>query len=115
MREGRHSHRNARRPRRPLEGGHAKRFAREGSTLDSSHQTIHASHNKAMLLASVFDDPEAKRALRKIAADRSAQQAERVAAIEALVQNRDPEMVPILSKLLNAGDLRMAAARAGRL
>jgi putative heme-binding domain-containing protein len=63
------------------------------------------------VLALVFGDPQALADLRRIAADASAKPAERVAALEALIENRAPDLATLLQELLSDKATRRAALR----
>jgi putative membrane-bound dehydrogenase-like protein len=67
---------------------------------------------RAMLLAVLFDDQEAVRALRQRLADRSAPVATRLSALQALAYRKDAGLVPLLQNLLTDPALRGAALRA---
>jgi putative membrane-bound dehydrogenase-like protein len=63
-------------------------------------------------LSVVFGDKKAFAALRKVAADTKAAPAARQAAINSLVDARDPQLVPVLHALLKEPAMRGAAIRA---
>ncbi len=62
-------------------------------------------------LAVLFGDPVALKELRATAESRSAPTAERIAALESLVEKRLPDLGPLLHSLLTDRDLRRAALR----
>jgi putative membrane-bound dehydrogenase-like protein len=70
-----------------------------------------AVREHATVLALVFGDPQALAALRKLAANATAKPAERVAAIDALVDKRVPGLEPLLFKQLTDKATRRAAIR----
>ncbi|MCI0703702.1 MAG: c-type cytochrome, partial [Planctomycetia bacterium] len=65
----------------------------------------------AVMLALVFGDPQALVDLRKLIANTSATPAERIKAIEALVEKRVPDLAPVLHNQLNDKATRRAAIR----
>ena len=77
-----------------------------------SQSTNEDVRQRAIGLALVFGDPQAFRSLRASLADPQAPVAKRQAALGALVQQRDKEIVPLLKKLIDEENLRGAALRA---
>jgi putative heme-binding domain-containing protein len=80
------------------------------------YQKLAASPNahvreKAMVLAVIFGDREAIDSLKRTALDGSADAPLRQTALQALVQHRDPQLVPILRKLVADPALRGHAVR----
>jgi putative membrane-bound dehydrogenase-like protein len=67
--------------------------------------------DKAMLLAVVFDDPEAIATLRKLLLDSTAAATARQSALQALIYQKNPELAPLLHTLLGDPMLRGAALR----
>jgi putative heme-binding domain-containing protein len=67
--------------------------------------------DKAMLLAVVFDDPQAIAALRKLLLDSGAALAARQSALQALIYQKNPDLAPVLHTLLTDRTLRGAAIR----
>jgi putative membrane-bound dehydrogenase-like protein len=65
----------------------------------------------AVLLALVFGDPQALADLRKAAVNTSAPAAERLSALEALVEQHPPDLTPVLHELLADKSVRHAALR----
>jgi putative heme-binding domain-containing protein len=65
----------------------------------------------AVVLALIFGDPQAVVDLRKVVQTPGEKPAERVAALEALVQHRAPDLAPLLHELLADRDLRRTALR----
>jgi putative membrane-bound dehydrogenase-like protein len=63
-------------------------------------------------LSIAFGDPKAFAAMRKVLADSQATNADRQAALAALINGRDKELAPILQKLVTDPGLRAAAIRA---
>ena len=76
-----------------------------------SKSPVPAVREHAVVLALVFGDPRALADLRATAADATARPAERVAAVEALVENRAPNLAPLLHQLLADKATRRAALR----
>jgi putative heme-binding domain-containing protein len=70
-----------------------------------------ATRENAVVLALVFGDPHALADLRKVALDAAAPAAERVAALEALVEKRVPDFAPVLHDQLADKAARRAAVR----
>jgi putative heme-binding domain-containing protein len=68
--------------------------------------------DRATALALIFGDQQAYRALRTALDDPAAPAAKRQAAMTALVQQRDPQIVPALKNLIKEESLRGAALRA---
>ncbi len=64
---------------------------------------------RARELAVIFGDPRALESLRKSLGDTEAEPAVRREALQALVQRKDPALIPTLLKLLDDGGLREAA------
>ena len=64
------------------------------------------------LLSLLFGDAEAVRKVHELVSDFSATPAERQAALEALVQTRQPDLVPVLGQLLDEPSMSGAALRA---
>jgi putative membrane-bound dehydrogenase-like protein len=62
-------------------------------------------------VALIFDDPDAYKILRAAAADAKADTAWRQTSVRALVQKRDPELLPILYDLLSGATMRGPALR----
>jgi len=67
---------------------------------------------KALLLSVLFGDKVAIASLRRIAADPGAEVGVRRNALQTLVEARIPELLPLLSKLLDAPSLRREALEA---
>ena len=80
-------------------------YARLGKSAD------HAVRENAVALALLFGDPQALADLRKIAVNVSAPAAERVNAIEALVDKRAADLAPLLHDQLADKVTRRAALR----
>jgi putative membrane-bound dehydrogenase-like protein len=76
-----------------------------------SKSSVPAIRENAVVLALVFGDPQALVDLRRIAQDATTKPAERVAALEALVENRSPDLAPLLQELLADKATRRAALR----
>ncbi len=68
--------------------------------------------NQALTLAVTFGDPEAFAELRQVLASAAADPSRRQAALAALVGAKDPQLVPVLHKLIGDPALRGAAIRA---
>jgi putative heme-binding domain-containing protein len=66
---------------------------------------------KVLQLSVLFGDPQALTALRKTAADPRADAATRRTALQSLVENRPPDLLPLLRKLLADPAVRGAALR----
>ncbi len=64
-----------------------------------------------VLVALVLGDPRALADLRKTAANKSAPKAERLAALEALIEKRPPDLAPALQELLADPAVRRPALR----
>ncbi|OAI45306.1 hypothetical protein AYO44_02570 [Planctomycetaceae bacterium SCGC AG-212-F19] len=77
--------------------------------LAKSDQSAIREH--AVILALVFGDPQALVDLRKTAAGTSAPAAERLAALEALIEKRPADLAPFLHDLLTDMTLRQLALR----
>jgi putative membrane-bound dehydrogenase-like protein len=67
--------------------------------------------DKAMLLAVVFDDPQAIASLRKLMLDSTAALPARQSALQALIYQKNPDLAPLLHTLLTDRALRGAAVR----
>lgn len=65
----------------------------------------------ALVLALVFGDPQALADLRAVARNSNARPAERVAALQALIENRPADLAPVLHELLADGATRRTAVR----
>src|SRR5262249_48973100 len=65
----------------------------------------------ALALGLIFDDPQAIAQARKTARSRETPVPERVAAIEALIDKRPDDLVPLLQELLKDEAVRLAAIR----
>ena len=102
--------------------GHAKAFAAARSLkmpdgwpavyAKLSKSTDAATREHAVVLALVFGDPQALADLRKVALDAGRQPAaERVAALEALIEKRVPDLAPVLFDQLADKATRRAAIR----
>jgi putative membrane-bound dehydrogenase-like protein len=70
------------------------------------------AREKAMLLAVVFGDAQAVASLRKIVTDGSASASMRQSALQALVYQKNSDLVPVLQQLLGDRVLRRPALRA---
>jgi putative membrane-bound dehydrogenase-like protein len=70
-----------------------------------------ATRGHAVVLSLVFDDPQAIADLRKVATDKAGGTSERVAALEALIDKRVPDLVPVLFDQLTDKVTRRAAIR----
>jgi putative heme-binding domain-containing protein len=68
--------------------------------------------HEATLLALLFGDPSAVRAMHKLVVDPSVETSQRQDALQALVQTNDPSLVPLLDKLLDDPQLGGAALQA---
>lgn len=64
------------------------------------------------LLSLLFGDAQAVRVVHEIATDRAADPAQRSAALETLVQSRQPDLAPVLARLLDEPPMSGAALRA---
>ncbi len=100
--------------REALEGRRQVLAPQRWSTV---YQKLSASSRRevrehATLLALVFGDRDAYAALRKTASIADAPAAERTKALEALVQQKDPETRSLAAKLLDEPAMRGAALRA---
>jgi putative membrane-bound dehydrogenase-like protein len=67
--------------------------------------------DSAIVLALVFGDPQALADLQAVARNADARPAERVAALEALVENRAADLAPVLHELITDTATRGAALR----
>jgi putative heme-binding domain-containing protein len=76
-----------------------------------AHSKNSEIREKVMQLSVLFGDPQALAALRKTAADPKADATTRRNALQALVENRSPDLLPLLRKLLTDRDVRGAALR----
>jgi putative membrane-bound dehydrogenase-like protein len=65
----------------------------------------------AVVLALVFGDAQALKDLRSVATDPAARPADRLAALDALIENRVPDFAPVLHELLTDRAMRQAALR----
>jgi putative membrane-bound dehydrogenase-like protein len=65
--------------------------------------------NQSLALAVTFGDPSAQAELRKIVTDGTADSARRKSALAALVAAKDPQLPPLLRKLLDDPSMRRAA------
>jgi putative heme-binding domain-containing protein len=70
-----------------------------------------AAREPAIALALIFGDPQALADLRQVATDATAAAAERVAAIQSLVEKRVPDLAPVLLDQLSDTVTRRAALR----
>src|SRR5262249_751161 len=66
---------------------------------------------QALLLAVLFDDPQALASMRKIARDGNATAAARQNAMQALIRKKSPDLVPLLQGLLTDRAVRDVALR----
>ncbi|MBN9121922.1 MAG: c-type cytochrome [Planctomycetes bacterium] len=80
-------------------------YARLGKSEDATVR------EHAATLALVFGDPRALADLRKLIANTSAPAAERVKAVDALVEKRVPDLAPVLHEQLSDKSTRRAAIR----
>jgi putative heme-binding domain-containing protein len=67
--------------------------------------------SKVLQLSVLFGDPQALAAMRKTAADPKADATTRRSALQALLENRPPDLLPLLRKLLGDPAVRGAALR----
>lgn len=65
----------------------------------------------AVVIALIFDDPQALADLRKIAARTTASAVERQSALEALIEKRSPDLAPVLHQMLSDQVVRRTALR----
>jgi putative membrane-bound dehydrogenase-like protein len=76
-----------------------------------SQSTTTEVRDQALLLAVLFDDPQALASLRKLATDGNATAAARQNALQALIRKKSPDLVPLLQGLLADRAVRDAALR----
>jgi putative membrane-bound dehydrogenase-like protein len=67
--------------------------------------------DQALLLAVLFDDPQAMASLRKLVTDGTGTAAARQNALQALIRKKSPDLVPLLQSLLTDRAVRDAALR----
>jgi putative membrane-bound dehydrogenase-like protein len=89
----------------PMPAGWPAVYARLSRSGDA------AIREHAVVLALVFGDPQAVADLHKVAKDPAAPAAERVAALEALIDKRVPDLAPLLQEQLADTATRRAALR----
>lgn len=103
-----------------LKGAREGFRGRKNFTMPESWPTVYAKLKKsdnaavreyAVVVALLFGDPQALADLRKVVIDSNAKPAERVAALEALIEKHVPDLVPVLHAQLADKTTRRAAIR----
>jgi putative membrane-bound dehydrogenase-like protein len=103
-----------------LKGGREGIRGRKRMTMPAGWPAVYAKLSKstdaairegAIVLALVFGDPQALADLRAVARNAAARPAERVAALEALIDNHPADLAPVLHELLADPVTRRAALR----
>jgi putative membrane-bound dehydrogenase-like protein len=93
------------RKRMPMPAGWPAYYARVSKSKDA------AVRENGVLLALVFGDPQAFADLKKTAANASAATPEREGALQALIEQRPPDLTPVLHDLLTDKSVRAVALR----
>jgi putative heme-binding domain-containing protein len=89
----------------PMPAGWPPVYAKLGASDDTQVR------ENAVVLALVFGDPQALADLREVAVDAAAPPADRIAAVEALVDKRVKDFAPVLHRLLGDRATRRTALR----